>query len=60
MQVGMDVIESAGEMFPPDSSSNSADPLTMQITHLTRKHTIDPSSDQGHGSCSGPEYTLDR
>lgn len=51
MQVGMDVIESAGEMFPPDSSSNSADPLPMEITHLTRKHTIDPSSNQGHGSC---------
>ncbi|TNN58977.1 hypothetical protein EYF80_030801 [Liparis tanakae] len=27
MQVGMEVIDSAGDRFPPDSSSNSADPL---------------------------------
>lgn len=27
MQVGMDVMESAGERFPPDSSRISADPL---------------------------------
>lgn len=27
MQVGMEVIESAGDRFPPDSSSSSADPL---------------------------------
>lgn len=28
MHVGMEVIESAGDRFPPDSSSNSADPLS--------------------------------
>lgn len=27
MQVGTDVMDSAGLTFPPDSSSNSADPL---------------------------------
>lgn len=27
IHVGMEVIESAGDRFPPDSSSNSADPL---------------------------------
>lgn len=46
MQVGMDVIDSAGETFPPDSSSNSADPLKMEITH--RKHTTNPSSEDQH------------
>lgn len=30
MQVGMEVIESAGDRFPPDSSSNSADPLGIR------------------------------
>lgn len=28
MQVGMDVMDSAGLTLPPDSSSNSADPLS--------------------------------
>lgn len=32
MQVGMEVIESAGDRFPPDSSSNSADPLHIGNT----------------------------
>lgn len=48
MQVGMDVIDSAGERFPPDSSSNSADPLKMEIIQLTRNHTANPSSDDQH------------
>lgn len=30
IQVGMEVIESAGDRFPPDSSSNSADPLGIE------------------------------
>lgn len=38
MQVWMDDIDSAGERFPPDSSSNSADPLMMTKTeHMQRK-----------------------
>lgn len=39
MQVWMDDIESAGERFPPDSSSNSADPLMM----VKRQNTCNQS-----------------
>lgn len=30
IQVGMEVRDSAGDRFPPDSSSNSADPLSIR------------------------------
>lgn len=30
IQVGMEVIDSAGDRFPPDSSSNSAEPLVIK------------------------------
>lgn len=40
MQVWMDDIDSAGERFPPDSSSNSADPLMVEKTQNTCNQSI--------------------
>jgi len=40
IQVGMEVIESAGDRFPPDSSSNSADPLGIgEIGRFSYSHS---------------------
>lgn len=51
IQVGMDVIDSAGDRFPPDSSSKSADPLSVRNsefsyneTPLNMNHKNDPRS----------------